>query len=95
MKEVPLEYYPDDDEEIDYDSDGNPIAPPRSKVMTPQIYQQLEIISINLNGFQLMLRYCGTFSLSITILDVTVERNFSRYNKLVTSFTCINTAYLY
>ena len=32
MKEVPLEYYPDDDEEIDYDSDGNPIAPPRSKV---------------------------------------------------------------
>ena len=33
MKEVPLEYYPDDDEEIDYDSDGNPIAPPRSKVL--------------------------------------------------------------
>ena len=32
MKDVPLEYYPDDDEEIDYDSDGNPIAPPRSKV---------------------------------------------------------------
>ena len=32
MKEVPLEYYPDDDEDIDYDSDGNPIAPPRSKV---------------------------------------------------------------
>lgn len=32
MKEDPLEYYPDDDEELDYDSDGNPIAPPRSKV---------------------------------------------------------------
>lgn len=32
MKDVPLEAYPDDDEEIDYDSDGNPIAPPRSKV---------------------------------------------------------------
>ncbi|CAB3984381.1 ATP-dependent RNA helicase DDX42 [Paramuricea clavata] len=35
MKEVPLEYYPDDDEEIDYDSDGNPIAPPRSKIIEP------------------------------------------------------------
>ncbi|XP_046846143.1 ATP-dependent RNA helicase DDX42-like isoform X2 [Xenia sp. Carnegie-2017] len=35
MKEAPLEYYPDEDEEIDYDSDGNPIAPPRSKIIEP------------------------------------------------------------
>ena len=32
MKDVPLQAYPDDDEEIEYDSDGNPIAPPRTKV---------------------------------------------------------------
>ena len=32
MKDVPLQAYPEDDEEIEYDSDGNPIAPPRTKV---------------------------------------------------------------
>lgn len=33
MKNAPVQAYPDDDEvEIDYDSDGNPIVPEKSKV---------------------------------------------------------------
>ena len=33
MKNAPVQAYPDDDEvEIDYDSDGNPIIPEKSKV---------------------------------------------------------------
>lgn len=35
MKDVPLQAYPEDDEEIEYDSDGNPIAPPRTKIIEP------------------------------------------------------------
>jgi len=32
MKNAPVVAYPDDDEELEYDSDGNPIAPEKSKV---------------------------------------------------------------
>lgn len=31
-KDIPLIPYPEDEDEIEYDSDGNPIAPERSKV---------------------------------------------------------------
>lgn len=41
IKNAPVQAYPDDDEvEIEYDSDGNPIVPERSKVsMTIYIKQ--------------------------------------------------------
>ena len=32
MKNAPVVAYPDDEEELEYDSDGNPIAPEKSKV---------------------------------------------------------------
>ena len=31
-KDAPLIAYPDDEDEIEYDSDGNPLPPERSKV---------------------------------------------------------------
>ena len=31
-KDIPLIPYPDDDEEMEYDSDGNPLPPEKSKV---------------------------------------------------------------
>ena len=34
-KDVPLIPYPDEEEEIEYDSDGNPIPPEKSKVVVP------------------------------------------------------------
>ena len=37
IKNAPVIAYPDDEEEIEYDSDGNPIAPEKSKVIL--IYQ--------------------------------------------------------
>jgi len=33
VKNAPVVAYPDDEEEIEYDSDGNPIAPEKSKVL--------------------------------------------------------------
>lgn len=33
VKNTPVVAYPDDEEEIEYDSDGNPIAPEKSKVL--------------------------------------------------------------
>ena len=33
-KDLPLIAYPDDEEEMEYDDDGNPIPPERSKVCT-------------------------------------------------------------
>lgn len=33
IKNAPVIAYPDDEEEIEYDSDGNPIAPEKSKVI--------------------------------------------------------------
>jgi len=35
MKNAPVVAYPDDDEELEYDSDGNPIAPEKSKIIIP------------------------------------------------------------
>ena len=32
IKNAPVVAYPDDEEELEYDSDGNPIAPEKSKV---------------------------------------------------------------
>lgn len=37
-KDLPLIAYPDDEEEIEYDDDGNPIPPERSKVFTLSIF---------------------------------------------------------
>lgn len=34
-KDIPLIPYPEDEDEIEYDSDGNPIAPERSKIIVP------------------------------------------------------------
>lgn len=31
-KDIPLVLYPDEDDEIEYDSDGNPLPPQKSKV---------------------------------------------------------------
>ena len=33
VKNAPIVAYPDDEEELEYDSDGNPIAPEKSKVI--------------------------------------------------------------
>ena len=44
-KDLPLIAYPEDEEEMEYDSDGNPIPPERSKVIII-----LFIISCLLNG---------------------------------------------
>ncbi|CAH3195974.1 unnamed protein product, partial [Porites evermanni] len=35
MKNAPVVAYPDDEEELEYDSDGNPIAPEKSKIIVP------------------------------------------------------------
>ncbi|KAL9967663.1 hypothetical protein ACROYT_G025930 [Oculina patagonica] len=35
VKNAPVVAYPDDEEEIEYDSDGNPIAPEKSKIIVP------------------------------------------------------------
>lgn len=35
MKNAPVIAYPDDEEELEYDSDGNPIAPEKSKIIVP------------------------------------------------------------
>lgn len=35
IKNAPVIAYPDDEEEIEYDSDGNPIAPEKSKIIVP------------------------------------------------------------
>jgi len=34
-KDIPLIPYPDEEDEIEYDSDGNPIAPEKSKIIVP------------------------------------------------------------
>lgn len=35
VKNAPIVAYPDDEEELEYDSDGNPIAPEKSKIIIP------------------------------------------------------------
>lgn len=48
MKNAPVVAYPDDEEEIEYDSDGNPIAPEKSKVLN---YVLWEIICMRKRTF--------------------------------------------
>lgn len=38
MKNAPVVAYPDDEEELEYDSDGNPIAPEKSKASESILY---------------------------------------------------------
>ena len=46
MKNAPVVAYPDDEEELEYDSDGNPIAPEKSKViiLLVQLSQQKSLV---------------------------------------------------
>ena len=47
MKNAPVVAYPDDEEELEYDSDGNPIAPEKSKVSESiqYTYQEKDLVS--------------------------------------------------
>lgn len=53
MKNAPVQAYPDDEEvEIDYDSDGNPIVPEKSKVCIKLI---INLIKYTFCGLKLFL----------------------------------------
>lgn len=41
MKNAPVVAYPDDEEELEYDSDGNPIAPEKSKVICMRVLRKV------------------------------------------------------
>ena len=49
MKNAPVVAYPDDEEELEYDSDGNPIAPEKSKVIHQGFHYSFAQKALGLN----------------------------------------------